>query len=144
MLSRSLVGGGCFLLLGFVQTSFAADPPWEAEAFTADAAEVLKALSAAPAPEGADSEILFFDATYVFDDQGRRTVKTREVIHCLTPLGVQDRSVAEATWSPWHEERPTIRARVVILAGRSAMWTDGEGRDEEDVRRHRALRGRTG
>ncbi|MCP4656174.1 MAG: DUF3857 domain-containing protein, partial [bacterium] len=31
----------------------------------------------------------------------------------LTPVGLQGWSTAEMSWSPWHQERPAMRARVI-------------------------------
>jgi len=96
-----------------------AEVPWERGAFAAEPAAVLKALDAIPAPEDADVHVLLEEATYQYDDQGRKTHTLRRVYRCLTETGAEDWSYSEGEWSPWCEERPEIRARVITPDGKS-------------------------
>ena len=80
--------------------------------------ELLERAAAEQARENAaeeepDAVILVRDLMIEFDDAGRLTSTRRSVVHLLTQDGVDYWSDVSAYWSPWHEARPTVRARIV-------------------------------
>ncbi len=108
---------------GWAATEAAASEPWDAARFTADPAAVVEAAAALPAAEGADVLVLLEEGSFKFDAQGRCAYRHRLVYRILTPVGLQGWSTAEMPWSPWYQERPAMRARV-ILPDRSEHWLD--------------------
>jgi len=96
-----------------------AETPWERGAFAAEPAAVLEALDAIPAPDDVDVHVLLEEETYRFDAQGLKTHTLRRVYRCMTEAGAEDWSFSEGEWSPWCEERPEIRARVITPNGKA-------------------------
>lgn len=86
--------------------------------FLESAPEVLLA-SATTATEGYATDIVVIgeEGFYSFDDEGRRTLRYRLTYRILTQAGLDSWKSLSAVWSPWHEERPILRARVVRKDG---------------------------
>ena len=102
------------LALSAPQASQAAvEAPWNLPALSAKPEDVLLAAAASPAPKDGDVEMLFEEHVYRFDEQGRQHRTLRRVYRYLTDKGVDDWSCAEAEWSPWCEEKPIFRVRVI-------------------------------
>jgi tetratricopeptide (TPR) repeat protein len=87
------------------------EPPWDASPFASQPAAILEAAEAITA-ENADVIVLLEEARRSFDEQGRCEKTFRTVFRVLTPAGVENWGTVSSEWSPWHEERPRIRARV--------------------------------
>jgi hypothetical protein len=89
----------------------AAEP--EQTHFAADAAGVYQSASQVTPPAGADVVFVDDEETVVFDTEGR-AVRTRYVLYkVLTQKGAENWGDITASWEPWHEERPSIRVRVI-------------------------------
>lgn len=104
-----------FLLFGAfaAQTTFAADQPWDARAFSVDPATLSQALSAVSEP-GEKEVIIFLDETRVsFEADGRKDYNHRLIFKVLSEDGVGAMSSIKVDWEPWHESKPTIHARVI-------------------------------
>ncbi|RMH23131.1 MAG: DUF3857 domain-containing protein, partial [Acidobacteria bacterium] len=96
----------------------AAPEPWaDAAPFSLAPAELAAAATAMPVPPGADVAVLWRDETYRFDDAGRLRYRRHTIFRPLTPAAVERWGTTEAAFSPWHQQRPRIRARVVTAAG---------------------------
>jgi hypothetical protein len=91
--------------------------PWEAAVFSADPKEMREAADKLPIPEGASSEVLLDEGRYSFDAEGRCRLQVRTVVRVLTPAGANAWSSFQREWSPWFEERPVLRARVISNEG---------------------------
>ncbi len=88
--------------------------------FPADAVAFYERVSRVAAPAGADAIILNDEETFVFDAQGR-VVRSRYVAYkVLTQEGAEGWDDIALSWEPWHEERPTLRARVITSRRRGA------------------------
>ncbi len=98
--------------------ALAADP-WDAPAFSADPAALAGATAALPTPEGAEAEVLLEEATFSYDAKGRETATSRLIYRVLTPEGAKNWDTVGVEYSPWHEERPEVRARVVTPDGKA-------------------------
>jgi tetratricopeptide (TPR) repeat protein len=98
-----------------------AEEPWLDRVLSAEPAAVLKAAASRAAPEKADVEILLHEGRYEFDAQGRTHRTTRLIFRVLGESAVSDWSVVRATWSPWHQERPVIKARVISADGKAHL-----------------------
>ena len=108
------------LALFAAQVSLAAvESPWNLPALTAKPDDILRAAAASPAPKDADVEMLFEEHVYRLDEQGRQHRTSRRVYRYLTDKGVNDWSCTEADWSPWCEEKPIFRVRVITPDGQA-------------------------
>ena len=64
-------------------------------------------------PAGADVVFVDDEETLVFDADGR-AVRSRYFLYkILTQKGAENWGDISSGWEPWHEERPTLRARVI-------------------------------
>jgi transglutaminase-like putative cysteine protease/tetratricopeptide (TPR) repeat protein len=74
-------------------------------------------VSQVPIPAGADVLFLDDEETVLFDTEGR-TVHSRYFLYkILTQKGAEGWGDIAFRWEPWHEERPTMRARVITTDG---------------------------
>ena len=81
--------------------------------FSADAAGLYQSASQVPPPAGADVIFVDDEETVVFDTEGR-AIRSRYVLYkVLTQKGAENWGDIAASWEPWHEERPSIRVRVI-------------------------------
>jgi hypothetical protein len=85
--------------------------PWEAAPFAASPAAVLVAARAATAP--AHVATLLEEGTFRFDAEGCCDHTYRHVYRLDDAATAESWSRISATYSPWHQERPRLRARVV-------------------------------
>ena len=100
------------LLLSGVAVAGGLDKP----AFTASADELLAAARAAPAGD-ADAVILRDEERIVFDAQGRAERQYRTVFVVERPSGVDGWGTLELEWSPFYQDKPTVKARVISPQG---------------------------
>ena len=84
--------------------------------------ESLLALAAANKPAGETSvHLLRMDTRLAFDAQGRSTHSSYRIFHIRTEEDKDDWSTVGATWAPWHQDKPTLRARVITPDGRQHL-----------------------
>ena len=125
------------LFLLFARVSLAAvEAPWNLPALSAKPEDILHAAAAAPAPKDGDVEMLFEEHVYRLDEQGRQHRTARRVYRYLTDKGVDDWSCTEADWSPWCEEKPVFRVRVITPDGQAHALDQesiGEAPAEQDT-----------
>ncbi|WP_263451878.1 DUF3857 domain-containing protein [Hyalangium gracile] len=100
--------------------AFAASP-WDAPAFSADPAALVGAAAALPTPEGVDVEVLLEEGTFSYDAKGRETSTSRLVYRVLTSEGAKGWATVGVDYTPWHEERPEVRARVITPDGKAHL-----------------------
>jgi transglutaminase-like putative cysteine protease/predicted Zn-dependent protease len=87
--------------------------PWKAPHFSIDPKALYEAASAVTAPDNADAAVLEDDESYSFDEIGR-SVHTAYVIYkVLNQKGVEGWDSAQVDWEPWHQNRPSIKVRVI-------------------------------
>src|ERR1044072_5602873 len=86
--------------------------PWDGPAFSASPAAMAQAAAAVPAGEGGVA-VLFSEARYDYDPAGRETDTYRLVSRVASATAHESWSAVEESWSPWHQERPQLRARVI-------------------------------
>jgi transglutaminase-like putative cysteine protease len=120
-LPTAVVGLSIGLLLT-VAPARAAAPPfhpvWDTPAFSVDAAALREATRGLDAPAGTPAVILFEEAKYRFEPGGRFTHRFRKLYKVLNQDGATGFGSVEVPWSPWFEERPVIRARVLGADGK--------------------------
>ncbi len=121
MLSGSIATRGVFGCLFFVGAFFClvcrAESPWDEPMFSVEAAVLTKAAADRPVPEDADCEILLAEKTFRIDEEGRWQTTERTVIRCITKAAAEEWGVLTEVWSPWYQQRPQLRARVISRDG---------------------------
>ncbi len=100
--------------------SAAAGTAVEKPAFTATPAELLAAAKTSTAGDWPVS-ILREDHDVSFDERGRETHRWRFVFVVRTQGGADDWGTVSAAWSPFYQDKPSIRARVIQPDGTSVM-----------------------
>ena len=106
------------LQLALAAAGAAPDAPWSAEApFQAEPGEVARAAAALDAPADADVDVLLDEVRVVFDAEGRASTTWRLVFRPLTREAAGRWAEVLRVWTPWHEARPQIRARVIGVDG---------------------------
>ena len=85
--------------------------------FLPDAAALYQRVSQLTPAAGAD--VLFVDdeETVVFDSEGRAVHSRYFLYKVLTQRGADDWGDIASSWEPWHEDRPTMRVRVITADG---------------------------
>lgn len=89
----------------------------ELGAFEATPDQLLAAATEREAPEGEDGEVLLFEVSFTYGEDGTRVYRRHTVYRPLTQDGVDSWDEAAMNYSPWHQDRPTIRTRVVTPDG---------------------------
>ncbi len=109
------------MLITILAAQALAAPTWsDPEPFSADPSD----LTALVASLEDDAPHIFLDEdTYQYDDQGRETHTSRMIYTVLDPDQLNMWSRVETQWSPWLEERPQIKARVITPDG-TVHWLD--------------------
>jgi tetratricopeptide (TPR) repeat protein/transglutaminase-like putative cysteine protease len=96
----------------------AAPAPWEAGPFAADPAAMIQAASQIDTGNGEGGVIVLFSETrYSYDEEGRATRVGRSVYRILNTGAAASWSEIDEHWSPWYQERPQLRARVITPDG---------------------------
>lgn len=119
------------LLCGLVLASLSASgvlaeagiAPWMEDPFATPAPELMAAAVAIVPPTDVDAFILFDDVVHSFEADGRHIVRHRRIYRLLTPNGVDGWSTVGASWTPWFQDKPEIRARVIPPDG-VERWLD--------------------
>jgi len=95
-----------------------ASAPWDGRFFEAPAREVLEAARGVKVAEGAAVVVLFEERRVSFEADGRVHRRYRRAYQVLAEAAVRDWSETEAEWDAWHEDKPSLRARVITKEGR--------------------------
>lgn len=108
-----MLGSVCVAVLhGSSHAGSALDKP----AFTATPAELLAAAKS-PSPGDWPVRILRDDTEISFDERGRATRTWRMVFVIQTQAGVDDWGTLSTAWSPFYQDKPVVRARVISPKG---------------------------
>ncbi|TNF71146.1 MAG: DUF3857 domain-containing protein [Acidobacteria bacterium] len=118
---RGLLGGlSLLLILALVLALPAAgadETTWLGSAFELDAADLLEEARQSTKGETASVAVLLAESTHDLDTNGRRTYRHRLVYRILGEQALSGWDKVESNWTPWRQERPTMRARVVTPEG---------------------------
>lgn len=105
------------LALAFALVARAGEP-WDAPSFSTPAAQLLQAANAVKRERATDIVVLLDERSFVFD-AGHRLTRTQHLVYRVdSPEGVARWAASSARWQPWHQARPSIRARVITANGR--------------------------
>jgi tetratricopeptide (TPR) repeat protein len=113
--------------------------PQSSSHFSLEPKALYAAASEVKSTEGAEASELDDEDIFTIDPNGRCVYTHYAVFKILTQKGVEGWDRISATWEPWHEERPTLRARVItpdyaIHELDPKTITDApEGEDDPDV-----------
>jgi transglutaminase-like putative cysteine protease/tetratricopeptide (TPR) repeat protein len=127
----------CFLIVRTRSVVADGADSWNISRFSSDGATVNKAASTASPKPGTDVVVFEEEDSYVFDVDGK-TVHTHYLAYkVLTQKGTEGWDAISLSWEPWHEERPTIQARVitpdnVIHALEAKTITDAPAGDQNE------------
>ncbi len=124
-----------FFCLGFAAMLCGQSPLSEAPSFSLDAKELLQAASGVPKEENADVIILLDEEINSIDEAGRARQTTHMIYRVDTARGVDEWASVGSQYLPWHQSRPTLRARVITPDGAQhdldpATLTDSAIRDD--------------
>jgi transglutaminase-like putative cysteine protease/Flp pilus assembly protein TadD len=105
--------------------------------FSPDAAALYQSVSQITPPADADVQVLEDEDTFVFDAEGR-AIHTQYLLYkVLTQRGAEGWSDVSLHWDPWHQDRPTLRARVITPDSAvhpldAGTITDAPAKENED------------
>ena len=111
------------------------DRPIIGPAFSASPAEIQAAAAKIQAEPFTEATVFFEQDAFTFDADGRMTYRHTLIFRMETQEGVKNWSEIRVGWSPWHQEIPEIRARVIAPDGKVSTLdpktiTDGPARED--------------
>ncbi|MCL4810620.1 MAG: DUF3857 domain-containing protein, partial [Thermoanaerobaculia bacterium] len=104
--------------------AFAAEP-WLDAPFSADPGAALKAAEAPLAGETGENSpwfrLLLDESRWSFEEDGSYTVAHRRVLRILSHQGAEELGSISASWKPWLEQPPRLKARVIRPNGAALL-----------------------
>lgn len=133
------------ILLVFLPALFASciaqpqTPAWPiaGPAFAAAPADIQSAAARIEAEPFIEATVLLETDSYSFDAAGRMTYRHHMIYRIETKEGVDDWAEIRIRWSPWYQNQPEIKARVIAPDGKVTMLdqktiTDGPAREDSE------------
>lgn len=114
--------------VGAQEAAQSAVGPWLAGPFEGAADEIYARAVALTEGRAGTATMLFQGVKYRFAADGRLEIRRHWVYRILDSSALEDWSVSQMRWSPWHQGRPEIRARVINAEG--ARWADPSAFEE--------------
>lgn len=87
--------------------------PFPGAPLATDPAALAAAVAALPPPPDAAAEMVFQENRFDFDAAGRITFRRHWIYRVLRAEGVRDWGVSQVRYSPWHQQKPVPRVRVI-------------------------------
>jgi hypothetical protein len=87
--------------------------PFPGQPLATDPAALAAAVAALPPPAEAPAQMIFQESRFDFDAAGRITYHRHWIYRILRAEGLRDWGVSQVRYSPWHQERPRARVRVI-------------------------------
>src|SRR6476659_2942597 len=94
-----------------------AEFPWDTAPFSAGAADIASAAKQI-AESRAPGVIVLLDETRISIDSTNRATETHHTLYRIGTQSPGDWGAVGATWQPWRQQKPAIRARVITSDGR--------------------------
>jgi tetratricopeptide (TPR) repeat protein/transglutaminase-like putative cysteine protease len=113
IMGRHIVSSLVLLLSSIFAFAANDSQPWEKGHFKASASALYQAAAAVPVKPGVDAVVLHEEQVSVFEADGRATTTYYLVFKVVTQQGAEAWADVSLGWEPWHEEHPTIKARVI-------------------------------
>jgi tetratricopeptide (TPR) repeat protein len=127
------------ILVSFIASTaaLAQSPDWPivGPALSAAPAEIQAAAAKIQAEPFTEATVFFERDAFSFDGEGRMTYRHTIIFRMETQEGVKNWSEIHVGWSPWHQEIPEIRARVIAPDGKVSTLdpktiADGPARED--------------
>ena len=96
--------------------------PFPFAPLAADPAGLAAAASSLPAVTEAPAQMIFQESRFDFDAAGRITFHRHWIYRILRAEGLRDWGVSQVRFSPWHQDRPRARVRVIEPDGRERRF----------------------
>ncbi|HME32375.1 MAG TPA: DUF3857 domain-containing transglutaminase family protein, partial [Terriglobales bacterium] len=106
------------LLLG-TASAYAQTAPWEGPAFAADPVAIVSFARQIKPDAYAEATVFLNEYHLTLDSADRGKLVQRMVYRVETKEAIEKWATIAVAWSPWHQKRPTIRARVISPDGTS-------------------------
>ncbi len=87
--------------------------PFPAAPLSASPAALAAAVAALPTPADAPAQMIFQESRFDFDAAGRITFHRHWIYRILRAEGLRDWGVSQVRYSPWHQQKPVPRVRVI-------------------------------
>jgi len=105
--------------------------------FSDDLKPLVSAASHVSPKPGIDIVVLNDSESYVFETDGHSLHTNYVLYKILTQKGAEEWNDISVSWEPWHQEKPSVRARVIasdqsVHALDPATITDSPAKDNED------------
>lgn len=94
------------------------DTPADITPFALNPTAILQLSNSAESPDGADVHVLEVQETYSFGADGGYVWTRYTLYKVISQNGARDWNDLSVDWSPWKDQRPTLRARVIGPAGK--------------------------
>lgn len=108
-----------FIILITGASAASADQAWPVEPLVSPPEAVFEAAQSVTVDtEEGEVLILLEEVDETYAPGGRRTRTRTLVYQLLTEAGVDNWDTVSSSWSPWHQERPLIEARI--------LWPEGD------------------
>ncbi len=91
--------------------------PWAGAAFATPAATLLAAAKALPSATGQPVDFLLFESRLTLEANGLWSERQHQIYRVLDASAIDDWAYVEQGWSPWHQLRPELSARVIGVDG---------------------------
>jgi len=85
--------------------------------FFEDTAALKAAADGANAKAGSEAVVICDEDTYVFDADSKYVHTSDLTYKVLSQRGAQEWDAISVRWEPWHDQKPTVRARVISADG---------------------------
>src|SRR5271165_4115959 len=106
------------LLLG-TASAYAQTAPWEGPAFAADPVAIVSFAQQIKPDAYAQATVFLNEYHLTLDSADRCKLVQHMVYRVETKEAIEKWATIGVAWSPWHQKRPTIRARVISPDGTS-------------------------
>ncbi len=100
------------------------DLPWEINPFGASYDEISAAAEAFTMEGEHGVRILLSEGYFKFSSDGSLTAKYRWVYKILDQTGIDNWSSTQVSWTPWNQDKPTIKVRVTNPDGNSYFLSE--------------------
>ena len=87
--------------------------------FDAAPAALYASASASRVPDGTDINVIESHQNYSFDAHGNSVYQEYMVYKILSPAGAEQWNNLAIAWSPWRNQIPTMKARVILADGKT-------------------------
>ncbi|MCF6335064.1 MAG: DUF3857 domain-containing transglutaminase family protein [Spirochaetales bacterium] len=98
--------------------------PWEINPFNASYDEIASAAEAFSMEGEHGVRILLSEGHFTFSEDGSLTAKYRWIYKILDQTGIDNWASTQVSWTPWNQDKPTIKVRVTNPDGNSYFLSE--------------------